>query len=215
MPLIIAVLAIIVVFSWAGNHSKEAERKNKQYTAAIRRTNARQERLQVDKYMKHGKCFDEAFELARSDMLEDGFEPCIPKDAYKPRLWSEIDGDPPETSACPKCEDYDSDAVKHLRNDYRTMCSKRKVPYHRDEEDAYVYSERFPANVTQYTNYLTARQHASIYDAVDVGRYISYLGLGTCEVVDLDFSTSSHVVKVVTTGEIRKIRFGDKKITRL
>ena len=219
MPLIIIVLAIIVAISWSINSSKEQYRKNKEYTASARKTNAQMERSLVDKYMKLGKCFDEAFEMAKQDMLEAGFEPCIPRDAYKPRYWSASDEafghKRPETSECYNCEQYDSHAVQMLKSDYRSQCQKRGVAYSKNDEDKYVYGDKLPTSAGQYSAYLTRKLKSHQHDAVPVGNYISCLGLGTCEIVDLDYESATHIVKVVQSGEIRRIPFGDKRITKL
>ena len=215
MPLIIAVLIIIVAVSWAKNSNKELSRQNKEYTAAARKTNAKMERDLVDHYMKHGKSFSDAFESARQDMLSAGYEPCIPREAYKPKRWyapptSGIK--PPETSECPEYEKYDSEAVKHLRDDYRRECRMKGVEWSQKDEDAYVYSDKLPTTPAQYSAYLSRLLK---YEAVPVGKYISHTSYGTCEVISLDFEHSMHTVKVVKTGEIKHISFGDKNITKL
>ena len=215
MPLIIIVLIIIVLISWGVGIGKDSERKRKQYKASSRKTNAKMEREVVDKYMKYGKPFNEAFELAQKEMIKNGFEPCIPRDAYKPDLWSSSDGTPPETSECPECEKYDSDAIKHLRTEYYILCDKRKEKRTREGEDKYIYGDKLPQTARQYETFLMACQYRGIYDAASVGSYISYSGLGTCEVIDLDVNTSEHIVKVIRTGEIKRISFGDKNITKL
>ena len=218
MPLIIAVLIIIVVVSCARNSNKELKRQNREYTAAARKTNAKMERELVDRYMKYGKSFNEAFDLARKDMISAGYDPCIPRDAYKPKRWNAhptSGSNHPETSECPDYDKYDSQAVQKLRSEYRSQCRQKGVKWSRNDEDNYVYSDRLPTTPAQYSAYLNRSVKTHQYESVAVGKYISYLGLGTCEVIALDFESAMHTVKVVKTGEIKQIPFGDKNITRL
>lgn len=218
MLLIIAVLIIIVVLSCAKNSNKELMRRNREYTAAARKTNAKMERDLVDHYMKHGKSFNDAFESARQDMLAAGYEPCIPREAYKPRHWTATlnsGAKYPETSECPDYDKYDSQAVKNLRSDYRMQCEKKDVKWSKNDEDAYVFSDRLPTTPAQYSVYLDRSIKTHQYESVAIGKYISYPGFGTCEVIDLDFEHSMHTVKVLKTGKIKRIPFGDKNITKL
>ena len=85
MPLIIAVLIILVVIVSA----RESNKKNATQSAIRekdrRKTNAKLEHHILDTYMKHGYSFDEAFDKAYQDMIEAGYDPCIPRSAYKNR----------------------------------------------------------------------------------------------------------------------------------
>ena len=214
MPLIIVILAIIVLFSWANNSSKNSYNQMSEHTASARKTDAETERALVDKYMKSGMLFDDAFEKSRSDMIENGFDPCIPKSAYKERYWhtdlASI------TSECRDCTKYDSRAVRNLRGDYERECRDRGVPGSKEEERKYIYqSGKLPTSPWQYSEYLSNKKRLHVYDAVPVGKYISYLGVGTCEVIDLDFEKGMHTVKVIKTGAIMHIPFGSNRITKL
>ena len=214
MPLIIAVIVIIVIFVWAIESNKESGRRNREHSAAARKTNAEMERSLVDKHMKHGKPFREAFQAAREDVQKAGFEPCIPMDAYRLRLGCCTDSEV-ETSECPHYEQYDSAAVKHLKSDYKSQCEKSGKKWSKEGEYAFVYGSSFPTTAAQYDAYLSRSLRTHQHEAVAVGRYISYYGFGTCEVVSLDFDHAMHTVKVLKTGEIKQIPFGDKNITKL
>lgn len=212
MPLIIAVLIVIVIISCVRNSNKELFRRNKEYTASARKTNAEMERGLVDWYMKRGKSFDDAFQLSKEDMQRAGFEPCIPKDAYKLKIGN---SDNIETSECYGYERFDSTAVKNLKQDYRNQCRQKGVEWTKEGECEYVYSEKLPVSAAQYAAYLHRQNTTHQHESVAVGKYFSYLGLGTCEVIALDFEHAMHTVKVLSTGEVRQIPFGDKKITKL
>ena len=215
MPLIIAILAIIVLCSWANSSSKEGARAQTYHDACARKTDAETERALVDKYMKTGMLFDDAFEMARSDMIKNGFDPCIPKTAYRSRGSIDINTSW-STSECYRCRDYDSEAVKHIRNDYKSECEQKGVPYSESDARRYIYeSGRLPKNAAQYEAYLDRNLRSKRHKAVAVGKYIVYSGFGTCEVVDLDFEKSMHTVKVLRTGEILHVPFGSNRITKL
>lgn len=214
MPLIIAVLVIIVVFLSAKGFNKESERKQREYTKSIRKTNAKLELELVKKYVKCGKTLDEAINLTHSDLSLAGFEPCIPRTAYS------VDADTSKVSIYPRghsCQDFDSKAVKSLREDFRRETKKSGTEFSSNTEfeqqcEKYVY-DNLPKTNWQYELYLTRAIRK--LDAVDVGRFISYPGLGTCEVVALDYEKMQHTVKVVKTGQLTKIAFGDKHIIKL
>ncbi len=210
MPLIIAVLVIIVVFMSAGASGKEADRKRRQYTAAIRKTNAVLEYELVKKYMDDGLSLDEAIESAQSDLLGSGFEPCIPKTDWHQRLtYSEYIVD--------DVERHDSDAVRHLREQFRIETKHSGIKFSDNEEfkkkcNKYVY-DNMPETQWQYEQQLVLSRKR--LQAVAVGRYISVTGFGTCEVIALDYNKLLHTVKVLKTGQIIKIPFGDKRIIQL
>lgn len=215
MPLIIAVLIVVVVVSSLRNSSKESKREERIHTANSRKTNAKKERLLVDAHMKAGEPFDRAFELARQDIVKAGFEPCIPKTAYKScqPIWDDLGA--VETSECPDFQRYDSNAVRLRREEYKTRCRKAGRKHTEEGEEAYVYGDDFPDTAVKYARYLNNYQKTHQIDAVPVGRYISYRGIGTCEVTALDFDKAEHEVRVVLTGETKTIPFGDKDITKI
>lgn len=214
MPLIIAVLVIVVVFLSAKGFNKENDRKQREYTAAIRKTNAELELKLVNKYVNSGKTLDEAVNLMQSDLSLAGFEPCIPRTSYS------VDTGSGKVSIYPRghsYQDFDSKAVKSLREDFRRETKKSGVKFSSRKEfeeqcEKYVY-DNLPKTNWQYELYLTRAIRK--LDAIDVGKFISYPGLGTCEVVALDYEKMQHTVKVVETGQLTKIAFGDKHIIRL
>ena len=208
MPLIIAVLVIVVVFLSAKGFNKENNRKQREYTASIRRTNAKLECELVKKYVGDGHCLDEAIELVQKDLSANGYEPCIPKSAYRVSGFN--------VDVCDK-QRFDSAAVKGLREDFHRDTKKAGIDFSTREEfeqkcEEYIY-DNLPKTNWQYERYLDLSMKK--IEAVDVGRYISYPGLGTCEVIALDYDKLQHTVKVVKTGKITKIAFGDKHIIRL
>ena len=213
MPLIIAVLVIVVVLSSCKSFNKENNRTQREYTKAIRRTNAKLEFRLVKKYVKCGKSLDEAVSLTHQDLSLAGFEPCIPRTAYT------MNDDTNNVYICPKgisCQDFDSEGVKHLREDFRRETKKSGTKLSSKDFDLecekYVY-DNLPKTNWQYDRYLS--RSIQKLDAIEVGRLISYPGFGTCEVIALDYDKLQHTVKVLKTGKVTKIAFGDKNIIKL
>lgn len=214
MPLIIVVLVIVVAFLNAKDFKKKTDRKRQGYTAAIRKTNAELELKLVNKYVNSGKTLYEAVNLTQSDLLLAGFEPCIPRTSYS------VNTNTGEVSIYPRghsCQDFDSEVVKSLREDFARETSKSGVKFSSREKfeeqcEKYVY-DNLPKTNFQYELYLA--RAISKFDAIDVGKFISYPGLGFCEVVALDYEKMQHTVKVVKTGQLTEIAFGDKHIIRL
>lgn len=213
MPLIIIVLAIIVIFLTARDSNINSQRKQDRYTAEIRKTNAKLEFELVEKFYNQDGCAkDDAIEKAKEELIKLGFEPCIPKSAYR------LDSG----SICVygygyDCQKLDSHAVRSLNKDFKTRADAANIKFASQEEfdkkqEEYVYNN-LPKTIEEYEHYL----HLSIErsKAVRVGNFLSYPGLGTCEVIALDYDRLQHTVKVISTGEIKQIPFADKRIIRL
>ena len=212
MPLIIVVLIIIVVVLNTQGSLKETNRKRREYTNSIRRTNAELELKLINQHIQSGSSLEQAFNLAHSDLARLNFEPCIPQSAL-----SLYEGYAVVYHRYYNVAKFDSDAVRNLREDFKREAKKSDKKFATREEfdqacEAYVYSN-LPQTTFEYEQYL--RRSIKKLDAVAVGQYISYPGLGTCEVIALDFNTMQHTVRAVSTGKIVKIAIGDKRIIKL
>lgn len=215
MPLIIIVLIIIVIFMTAKDGLINNERKRREYTESIRKTNAKLELKLVQQFYNRGENTDDrAIELARAELTNQGFEPCIPRDAFR------VDGYDRCIYVYHRSYDYqrfDSHAVRSLNEEFKRQSNKARVSFSSQEEfeqkqEEYVYGN-LPQTIAEYEMYL--RLSMARLEAVSVGNFLSYPGLGTCEVIALDYDRLQHTVKVVNTGEIKKIAFTDKRIIRL
>ena len=215
MPLIIVVLIIIVIFINAKDGSINNERKRREYTKSIRKTNAKLELKLVQQFYNRGENTDDrAIELARAELINQGFEPCIPRDAFRV---DEYDRCIYVYHQSYNYQRFDSHAVSSLNEDFETQTDKTRIKFASQEEfeqkqEEYVYNN-LPKTIAEYQRYL--RLSITRSQAIRVGNFLSYPGLGTCEVIALDYDRLQHTVKVIQTGEIRKIAFGDKRIIRL
>ena len=212
MPLIIFVLIVIVLFVSLKDSSKRAERSSANYDYNRRKTNARLEQKLIDYYMKHGVSFEKAFDLSRKEIMEKGFEPCVPKEAYINAL-NEFQLTPisycyllpsSETSYCPDIDKYDSMEVRDRREKY-------------GDDDSMVY-KNFPKTQFEYVQGLKARTYQ--LKAIDKGEYVFHPRLGTCEVLGHDYAPSgtrgTYILKVIKTDRIdRSIRIDDKQLQRV
>lgn len=213
MPLIIAVLIIIVIFMTAKDSTINNERKRRQYTAAIRKTNAKLELKLVQQFYNHGEnTKDRAIDLARVELVKRGFEPCIPLDTFRIERGC--------IYVYHRSYDYqrfDSHAVRGLNEQFKRESREARREFSSQEEferlqEEYVYS-KLPKTIAEYEGHLFLSMER--LKAVPVGNFLSYPGWGTCEVIALDYDRLQHTVRVVNTGEIKKIAFADKRIIRL
>ena len=215
MPLIIAVLIIIVIFMSAKDRTINSERKRREYTAAIRKTNTKLELKLVQQFYNRGEnTKDRAIELAKAELINQEFEPCIPRDAFRVNAFDHC------IYVYDRGYDYrrfDSHAVRSLNEEFKRQADKAGINFASQEEferkqEEYVYNN-LPKTNAEYEGYL--QLNMARLKAVRVGNFISYPGLGTCEVIALDYDRLQHTVKVVGTGEVKEIAFTDKRIIRL
>ena len=82
MPLIFAVVVIITIIVVLNDAQKNYNRESANYTKMYRKTNSFLERETLDKFMRQGMTFDEAYLSTMNEMVRLGYEPCIPADAY-------------------------------------------------------------------------------------------------------------------------------------
>lgn len=218
MPLVFAVLIILVLYF----NLRDSKEKNIRLSAMRekdrRKTNARLEHKILDTYMKHGYSFDKAFRQAYQDMVNAGYEPCIPREAYKKNRNGE------ESSWCgvygTDVERYDSLWVQqrreHAENEWQK--SHPGEPFTSDEKiEAMTYSH-FP---TSEYSYLHDIKRVSMQSkALPIGSYLIYPGLGTCEILAHNWIGDStlggtYTLKVLKTGEIvTHVKIGDDRIRR-
>lgn len=215
MPLIIAVLIIIVLFSTAKNQRTLSTKQQRENAAAIRKTNAQLEFDLAKKYVSLGNSIDDAIDLAKADVTAEGYVPCIPKNAFYTFRTSPGDL---LIYGYLGADSYNSDAVRTLRDDFTMQMRRTRSPLKEDSDEferqrnMYVYSN-MPKTAFEYE--VLRALYMRRLDAVPVGNYITYPGLGTCEVIGLDFNAMKHTVKSLDYGYIRKIAFGDKRIMKL
>lgn len=219
MPLVIAVIVIIVIFLNAHDSRKKSERDFANREKDRRKTNARMEQGIVDFYMKHGYSFEDAFKNSYNDMIEAGYSPCIPREAYSKNQ------DGVQSSFCGfgtwfDVEKYDSFWVTQRRNSAKRHWHEE----HPDGEelttaklDELTYAN-YPNTVYAYLNDI--KRLTNIDQAYPVGSFIIYPSLGTCEILAHNWIQNGvmggyYTLKVLTTGQIVKyVRIGDKQIRR-
>jgi len=218
MPLIIAVLVILVVFVSV----RESKKKNDNLAAIrekdSRKTNARMEQQIVDYYMKRGYSFSDAYRKSYEDMVEAGYVPCIPRDAYSKNTKDQ------ESSFCGyngifSVEKFDSFWVKEKRDEARRKWfeSHNGELMPQEELDAAIY-DGFPTSVEEYMHDL--KRSAKRSEAYPVGSYIIYPNYGTCEILAHNWigdgsSGGTYTLRVLKTGEtVSHIKIGDSKIRR-
>ena len=216
MPLIIAVLIIIVLFLNAKDSKKWNDRQSSIREKDCRKTNARLEQKIMDTYMKHGYSADEAFRKSYDDMLAAGYDPCIPRNAYRAN-----------SSNCWEIgvggyERFESHWVKQRREAaVQEWLSKNpgELPCNApiDEIDAIVYKD-FPTTERAYLHDIERLRRRG--QAEPIGTFIIYPGLGTCEILAHNWigdgaAGGTYTLKVLKTGQIVSyVKIGDDKIQK-
>ncbi|MFA6731005.1 MAG: hypothetical protein WCR95_08440 [Eubacteriales bacterium] len=117
MPLIIAVVAIVVFFVVIHDKQKDYNRESANREKMMRKTNSYLERETLDKFLREGMTFDEAYNATVSEMVKLGFDPCIPREAYGKKYCGVNEPINGETSWVDNPGKYDSDTVKRRRNE--------------------------------------------------------------------------------------------------
>lgn len=227
----IIVVGIIVVCMSGIESSKNQAKMSGIREKDRQMTNARLEQATVDKYMKRGFTFDEAFERARNDMVGAGYVPCIPRSAYGGKSMFEH-RDNTQNHYSSDCyhklyggvENYDSFDVQQRR---KTILHKwslenggngwspppgKTMP--QDELDRALYSN-FPK--TEFECRKDYLDNQKVY-ALPKGCYLTYPNLGMCEVLgynNLGSQSGTYQLKVLKTGQIvNYVRIDDIKIQR-
>lgn len=218
----IIVVGIIVLAMNSVESSKKQSKLSAIREKDRRITNARLERETVDKYVKYGLSFDEAFERAREDIIASGFDPCIPKGEYKVNKYGERNSPTHySTHICGRwpydvSKQFDSFAVKQRRNSIKQQWRNvhgDEIPS--DELERRIY-EAFPQTEFDYLRDLDAQ--IRVYKTIEIGSYITYPGLGMCEIIGYnnpELSWGTYQLKVLKTGEVvNYVRIGDNRIQR-
>lgn len=228
MPLIIAVLAIMVIFLNGKDSNKKNARDAANRAKDSRKTNASLEQRILDTYLKYGYSFDDAFRQTYQDMFAAGYEPCIPYDAYVKTKngWSSLasDGsgewwhnDYGHRPFCPGI--YDSEWVRHRRRAIIRSWEKNhpKEDISSEELERLTY-ENFPKS--EWGHQRDINISANMFKAEPIGTFIIYPGLGTCEVLGYKWikdgaAGGTYRLKVLKTGEeVTYVRVGDEKIRK-
>lgn len=216
MPLVLAVLIIVVIFLNAKDSAKWNAKQSALHEDWRRKTNARLEQKIMDSYMKHGYSADEAFRKSYDDMIAMGYDPCIPRDAYKKNsssCWKLGAGGP---------QRFDSLWVKQRRDEAKSEWQQIHPDVHiseasPEEIDRLTY-KNFPT--TEYAYLHDIKRSASKASAEPVGTFIIYPGLGTCEILAHNWigdgaAGGTYTLKVLKTGQIvTYVKIGDSKIRK-
>lgn len=227
MPLVIAVLIFVVILLNGKDANKNNARRSANRAKDSRKTNAELEQRVLDTYLKHGYSFDDAFSQTYQDMIKAGYEPCIPREAYyvtedEDNVWSSFcsDGRARWTNGikgrfCPGI--YDSDWVKDRQIAVvRSWKANHGEDISSEKLDELTYTN-FPTSEWAHQRDLNIR--ANMSKAEPVGTYVTYPGLGTCQVlgynwIDGGASGGVYKLKVLKTGEMKYVKIGDDKIRR-
>ncbi len=147
-------------------------------------------------YMEHGYSLEDAFRESYADMYAAGFEPCVPRGVYSC------------VGAPRNIGDYDSKWTKHRQSFAREMwliehpgCS---IDQASDQELYALTYDDFPTfefTVTQEKNLMKLWGQA-----LPIGTFIIYPGLGTCEILAHKWRRQgrlggTYVLKVLRTGK--------------
>lgn len=207
MPLIIIILIITVGLIVVRESDRERARIRNNETAAFRKTNAELELEVMDSFIKKGQSFDESFELTIKKIVGMGYDPCIPKSAYK-----DYGGSDYCISNVRDPGRYDSDAVKDKIWQYETFKKKMgkfftdSVTYNEYVYDNF-YKSKFAYSMDPYTHL------ASILWSLN--DYVFSNTFGTCEVVGYNVGQLgipySYQLKVLKTGEVINTQCIDDK----
>ncbi|MBQ7171916.1 MAG: hypothetical protein IJR89_06545 [Clostridia bacterium] len=214
MPLIIAVVAIVVFFVVIHDKQKDYNRDSANREKMMRKTNSYLERETLDGFLREGMAFDEAYSATMSEMVKQGYDPCIPKEAYGKQDAVGCDSVPlrGETSWVDNPGKYDSDTVKRRRDEHY---GDARFVNRTNTSDIY---NNFPTNEFEYSQDL--KRSTLKLQAIEKGKFFIYPGYGTCEVIGHNYNTfgtkGTYTVRVVKTGEIvHTIRIGDNKIRHM
>ncbi len=196
MPLIIACIIFLALIVVLRDHNVNTNQSIANYTKNGRKTNARLERMIVDKQMRLGLTFDEAYDEAQKKIIEQGFEPCIPRSAYgQGQFGKRVIDQSWETSFVYDPEQYDSQLVKSRRESLQRLSG--------NVSDADLYKD-FPQSYAEYIN--DNKRLAATWRTYQRGEWFTHPKYGTVEVIDYHFGPfaghGSYSVKVIKTGQI-------------
>lgn len=206
MPLIIGVLIIIVICVVFNDKEKEHNLREANFAEDKRKTNAVLEHDFISKYIQNGLSIEDAVAKGKNDLIERGFEPCMPSDLYE-RYCDMFTG----TSGLDliRPEKYDSRVVKNRKEILR----QRDIPL----TDENIYNH-LPETYDEYE--LELKKATLGYESVGKGKMFTHPRYGTCEVIgyryNLNGTKGCYIAKQVMTGEIiENIRIGDPQIRML
>lgn len=220
MPLVIAVLIILVIFFNTKDSIKNNARQAAIREKDRRKTNAVLEQQTLDMYMKHGYSFKDAFTQTYQDMVDAGYEPCIPREAYS----KNVDGK--ESSFCGlnffEPQKYDSFWVRERRRDAEREWQRSHPGIHISKAPPEVIERMVYKNfpTTEFAYLHDIKRSTMRLQAEPIGTFIIYPGLGTCEVLAHNWigdgaADGTYTLRVLKTGKIvTYVKIGDSKIER-
>lgn len=221
MPLVFIVLVILLICVSLSESANKMSKEMSDREVSRRKTNATRERDALVKYMQQGIEFEDAFKMSYQKMIDEGYAPCIPKDAYT-YSWSynsqEL-GEGVRTVNYP--EKYDSFAVSRRRSEaierwLRDHPGKHITESKPEEIEKLIYAN-FPTNDYEYLKDL--ERGGVFFESIPVGGHLVYPGLGTCEVLAIhwnqDETNGFYDLKVLKNGAVVSfVKVLDKKIRR-
>lgn len=204
MPLIFLVLLFIVIGCSLHDADKNNTRLENQYSAAIRKTNARLEFEKTQEYYLAGDDLDTAIKKGVKFIIDHGYTPCIQKNAYAEQFEYRIPFPLPGWEhGCVRSglsvydiEAHDSELVKFKRREFDLIKGykykhKLNTPAQREQyrkkQEEYIYDDHFPTTTSQYRDWLESSTFKSQY-FIEPGTYINHTIYGTLEVVDFCFN---------------------------
>lgn len=221
MWFVFIILVVVFICSQNGRILRENAANNARVDFDRRKTNSLLERRTMDGFLKEGIPLEEAFRLTQEAMTQQGFEPCVPIDAYKTQsggceshgwdLYFEYRHQ--DTNS--KCVHDRIDAVLKKANENGELENISAADYILAHQDL-VYMN-FPETRWQYEvqRFIQTERRK----VAKKGEYIGHLWHGTCEVLEVKFAGDSagghYAVRKLKTGEVIEIDIYDKRIVRL
>lgn len=221
MPLVFIVLVVLLICVSTSDSMKKTSKIMSDREVSRRKTNATREKNALIEYMQQGITFDDAFKMTYQKMIDEGYDPCIPKDAYAYSWGVYIDkiGKVVPSVWCP--ERYDSFAVAQRRSlaieKWKRGHPGKHITESKPEEIEELIYANFPTNDYEYLKDLD--RGGAFFDSIPVGGHLVYPGLGTCEVLAIhwnqDETNGFYDLKVLKTGHVVSfVKITDKKIRR-
>lgn len=221
MPLVFIVLVILLICVSTSESMKKTSKIMSDREYERRKTNANRERTVLAEYVQQGVPFDDAFKMTYQKMIDEGYDPCIPKNAYKysRRIDKDRFGEIELTVWCP--ERYDSFAVSRRRSlaikKWERGHPGKHITKAKPEEIEELIYANFPTNDYEFLKDLD--RGGAFFESIPVGGHLVYPGLGTCEVLAIhwnqDETNGFYDLKVLKTGHVVSfVKITDKKIRR-
>lgn len=216
MPLIFFILLIVVVLMWSKGVFERDASSNSFAAKEVRKTNAKRELEIMDGFVKKGYSLDEARSATAKMIIQEGFSPTIPREAYEIR--STFDGKVYGYRTKLYSRQYDSAAVRQRydRAKYIWLLTHDKGEEMPEPSYDEIYNN-FPKSLSDY-KYEVERDRCLI-GAFPKGTLVTKPGYDVCEVVGhtevLGGLGWNYTLKVLRTDELIHVSFKDTSIKKL